>query len=59
MHKRALLVGFVFVLGAVICSTAYANDGGQAWNDFWGGVGGFFYNALPWNWGNWMGQPSS
>lgn len=19
-------------------------------------IGGFLYNALPWNWGNWMGK---
>ena len=28
----------------------------SAWEGFWNSVGGFFYNALPWNWGNWVGK---
>ena len=57
MHKRALMVGVVFVLAAAWCVSAYAADGGSsAWEGFWNSVGGFFYNALPWNWGNWVGK---
>ena len=60
MHKKAMMmVGFVLFVAAVLCVSAYAADGGagnSAWTDFWNGVGGFFYNALPWNWGNWAGK---
>lgn len=54
-----LLVGVVLVLAAAFCVNAYAADAGSgtsAWTSFWNGVGGFFYNALPWNWGHWMGK---
>ena len=58
MRKRTLIVGLFVVLAVVFCMNAYAGDGGgnSAWTDFWNGVGGFFYNALPWNWGNWAGK---
>ncbi len=56
MRKRMLLVGFVLVVATAWCMTAYAADGdASAWHGFWNSVGGFFYNALPWNWGNWAG----
>jgi hypothetical protein len=54
MRKKALLVGFVFVLAtAAVCASAYADGGssGSGWTDFWNGVGGFIHNAMPWNWG--------
>ena len=58
MRKRTMWVAFIFVLAVAWCVTAYAADAGgnTAWTDFWNGVGGFFYNALPWNWGNWWGK---
>ncbi len=56
MRKRALMVGVVLVLAVAWCVNAYAGEGGTAWGDFWNSVGGFFYNALPWNWGNWLGK---
>lgn len=58
MSKKALLmVGLVLVLGTVVCLNAYAAEGDvTAWHGFWNSVGGFCYNALPWNWGNWMGS---
>ena len=58
MRKRTLIVGFFVVLAVVLCMNAYAADGGGSspWVDFWNGVGGFFYNALPWNWGSWVGK---
>ncbi|PIU39894.1 MAG: hypothetical protein COT00_04580 [Candidatus Omnitrophica bacterium CG07_land_8_20_14_0_80_50_8] len=59
MRKGMLLVGVVLVLAAAFCVNAYAADAGSgtsAWTSFWNGVGGFFYNALPWNWGHWMGK---
>ena len=58
MRKRALLVSFILFVAVVWCMNAYAADAGTntAWTDFWNGVGGFFNNALPWNWGNWMGK---
>ena len=58
MRKRTMLVVMVLVLAAAYCVNAYAADAGAAtgWENFWNGVGGFFYNALPWNWGNWVGK---
>ncbi len=55
MRKRTLLIGLILVLAAAWCLNAYAAGGEvTAWNGFWNSVGGFLYNALPWNWGNWM-----
>jgi len=56
MRKRALIVGAVLALTAAWCVNAYAADGASAWEGFWNSVGGLLYNALPWNWGNWMGK---
>lgn len=57
MRKRALLVGVVLVLTVAWCVSAYAMDGGtSSWHGFWNSVGGFIYNALPWNWGKWVGK---
>ena len=59
MRKRTLLVGILFILAVAYCVSAYAADaagGTTAWQGFWNSVGGFFYNALPWNWGNWAGK---
>ena len=59
MRKQTLIVGILMVAAVALCANAYAADGGTtAWDGFWGSVGGFFYNALPWNWGNWMGSGS-
>lgn len=57
MRKKALMVGLVMILATAWCVTAHA-DGGDvtAWQGFWNSVGGFLYNALPWNWGGWMGK---
>ena len=55
-----LMFGIIFVLVAVCCMNAYAAaaTGGEvtAWQGFWNSVGGFAYNAMPWNWGNWWGK---
>lgn len=57
MRKRMLLVGVLLVLAAAWSVNAYAAEGDvNAWQGFWNSVGGFFYNALPWNWGNWAGK---
>ena len=60
MRKRTLWVVFILVLAVAWCMNAYAAAAAgaenTAWTDFWNGVGGFFYNALPWNWGNWFGK---
>jgi hypothetical protein len=52
------MVSAVFVLALAWCVTAYAATGAEvsAWDGFWNSVGGFLYNALPWNWGNWVGK---
>ncbi len=57
MRKKELMVGVVLVLAMAFCMNAYADNGASAgWTGFWNSVGGFFYNALPWNWGNWVGK---
>ncbi|HXV18512.1 MAG TPA: hypothetical protein VD883_00365 [Candidatus Omnitrophota bacterium] len=55
MRNRSIWIGLMLVLALAWTTNAYA-DVGAAWTDFWGGVGGFIYNALPWNWGNWAGK---
>ena len=60
MRKRTWVIGIVLVLAVAWCLNAYAAAAGggetTAWQGFWNSVGGFFYNALPWNWGNWAGK---
>ncbi len=58
MRKSTLMVGAIVVVALAWCVSAYAANapGTSAWESFWNGVGGFFYNALPWNWGNWVGK---
>ncbi len=62
MRNRLLLTSFIFVLAIALCTTAYAGgEGGtcavgEAWTGFWNSVGGFLYNALPWNWSSWAGK---
>jgi hypothetical protein len=61
MKKTALVLGVMLVLTVALTFNAYAGGegGGSGWNDFWTGVGGFVHNALPWNWGEWMGSKSA
>ena len=57
MRKVTLVFGVVLVLAVALCANAYAADGDvNAWQGFWNSVGGFAYNVLPWNWGNWLGK---
>ncbi len=57
MKNKSIVIGAIVVLAVMVCVSAYANDGGTtAWQGFWNSIGGFLYNALPWNWGNWMGK---
>ena len=59
MRKRTLMFGVILVLAVAWawCVSAYAAEGeANAWHGFWSSVGGFIYNALPWNWGNWWGK---
>ena len=58
MRKRTLLISALVILAVAVCANAYA-DGcamSDSWHGFWNSVGGFLYNALPWNWGNWAGK---
>jgi hypothetical protein len=59
MRKKALFVGAALLIVSACCVSAYAADAGggtTAWQGFWNSVGGFLYNAMPWNWGSWMGK---
>ena len=58
MRRQTLMVGIILVLAAAWCMNAYAADAAAApsWQGFWNSVGGFLYNSLPWNWGNWLGK---
>jgi len=58
MRKRMLMIGFVFFVAIAVTATAYAcaDNPNCAVHGFFNSVGGFLYNALPWNWGNWWGK---
>ncbi|HTL69922.1 MAG TPA: hypothetical protein VL404_01395 [Candidatus Eisenbacteria bacterium] len=56
MTKKAWMFVFVLIVAAAWCSSAYAAGEVTPWQGFWNSVGGFLYNALPWNWGNWAGK---
>ena len=56
MRKRTLILGIMMLLVLVVCVNAYAMEETNAWQGFWNSVGGFVYNAMPWNWGNWWGK---
>ena len=57
MRKRTLLVSFIFILALAYCVNAYAGDNANCpVQGFFHSLGGFLYNALPWNWGNWVGK---
>ena len=55
MKDKSLIVGAFVAVAMAICVNAYAAET-CAFSDFFAGVGGFMYNTLPWNWGNWMGK---
>ena len=58
MNKKLVMFGFIFAVLMAWAVSAYA--GGDASNcpvhGFFASIGGFLYNALPWNWGNWWGK---
>ena len=57
MRKNTLMIGIFFVLAAAWCMSAYAVDNTNCpLHGFFQSLGGFLYNALPWNWGNWWGK---
>ena len=59
MRKGMLILGAALVAVVIVFAAqhAYAADGEvNAWQGFWNSVGGFAYNAMPWNWGNWWGK---
>ena len=56
MRKRMLLVGFVFVLAMAWSMNAFAGGENCPIHGVFNSIGGFLYNALPWNWGNWFGK---
>lgn len=57
MRKSTLILGVMLVLALAVCVNAHAATGEvSAWEGFWNSVGGFLYNAMPWNWGNWWGK---
>ena len=56
MHKKTFVIGLILVLATAWCMNAYAANEAEAWHGFWDSIGGFCYNALPWNWGSWLGK---
>jgi hypothetical protein len=63
MRNKALWFVFILVL-LVFCANAYAytevgmgdtTQSQEQWRNFWDSFGGFVYNIMPWNWGNWVG----
>ncbi len=55
MKNKSFIIGLFVMTAAVVCTNAYAAES-CALSSFFGGVGGVLYNALPWNWGSWMGK---
>ena len=53
--RKSLMVGVVSVLAIAWCLNAYAADGSPIQGLF-DAIGGFLYNAMPWNWSQWMGK---
>ncbi len=55
-----MILSLALVLVFAVCVNAYAGDAAAGStcpvNGFFNSVGGFLYNALPWNWGNWWGK---
>lgn len=62
MRKRSILVGLVVVVVILWAANSYAEGMCGIGSEncpikgFFNSVGGFLYNALPWNWGNWAGK---
>ena len=59
MKNKTSIVTTLSVLAILACANAYAAGDCALTNavgDFFAGVGGALYNALPWNWGSWMGK---
>ncbi len=60
MQKRTMMAVMMFMIAMVWCVNVYAGGDGAVNNcpvhGFFTSLGGFLYNALPWNWGNWMGK---
>ena len=58
MRNKSMLVALLVVAAVVLMGTnAYAcQDGSCPVHGFFNSVGGFLYNAMPWNWGNWAGK---
>ena len=57
MRKNTWIVAAIVVLSVAYCANAYAMGGENCpIHGFFNSVGGFLYNALPWNWGNWVGK---
>lgn len=58
MKNKTSIVLALSVLALLSSVNAYAEGCAltNAVGDFFAGVGGVLYNALPWNWGGWMGK---
>ena len=56
MRKRMWVIGIFIVLTVAVCASAYAGGENCPVHGFFSSLGGFLYNALPWNWGSWMGK---
>ena len=59
MRKNTVVLGILLVLTVVVCTNAFAGEScamSGACSGFWNSLVGFFHNAMPWNWGSWMGK---
>lgn len=56
MRKRTMIVCALFILAMALTVNAYAGGENCPLGGFFNAIGGFLYNALPWNWGNWVGK---
>ena len=60
MRIKSTLLGLAVVAALTLGGNAYADGSDPNANcpvhGFFNSVGGFLYNAMPWNWNNWMGK---
>jgi hypothetical protein len=57
MRKKAMLLGFALLAVAALSSNAFADgEATDSWTGMCNSVGGFFHNAMPWNWHEWAGK---
>jgi hypothetical protein len=56
MRNKISVTLIVIGLGMMLSANAFAEGSSCSMSGLCNSIGGFLYNALPWNWGNWVGK---